>query len=151
MFEEIETIQILPNNLAEKILKREEDIDSTIFLTGGEKGKLRLWDSKKMSEILPNNDKKNFSITTKGVLLKDKIINEVLIGSDDIIILQDDLFNYCSFSGKKNKLETTCICANQHEALDMIIVEEKYLVVATMSPVIKVYDVKSNKLIVCYC
>ena len=143
VFEEIETIQILPESLAEKIFCKK--FEFTTFVTAGEKGKLRFWDTQQMSEIL-NKDgvQKDFSM---DVPLPNQMINDVLVGSEDFVILQDDLFNFCHFS-EKNQMETDCISANQHETLDMIIVGEKYLVLATMSPVIKVYDVKSNKLMI---
>ena len=82
------------------------------------------------------------------VPLPNQMINDILVGSEDFVILQDDLFNFCHFTENKNKMETDCISANQHETLDMIIVGEKYLVLATMSPVIKVYDLKLNKLMI---
>ena len=154
VFEEIETIQILPKTLAEKIFcKKNFDEFTTTFLTAGEKGKLRFWNSQQMSEILHNNkdggtDQKDFLIEDNVVPLPNQIINDVLVGSEDLVILQDDLFNFCHFTENKNKLETDCISANQHETLDMIIVGEEYLVLATMSTVIKVYNLKLNKLMI---
>ena len=149
VFEEFESIQLVPDNLVERLLRQQ--LESTVILACGEKGKIRFWDCGKMGEILPSSvegNKKDFAITSKGVLLKDQKIIDVLPGSEDLVVLQDDLFNICSFQGKKNKIETTCTSSNQHESLDMIIVKDQYLVVANMSPVIKVYDIKTNELFI---
>ena len=153
-FEEIESILLLPTSPASKIANQTLDENDFYIVGSGEKGKIRVWNSKKMTEILPVNEKKDFSITKKGVLLKEQKISHLLVCNDDdesnsskqsIIIFQDDLLSICQFKGAKNKVELQPICSNQHEILDMVIIGDKYLVVATMSPVIKIYNLSNNK------
>lgn len=144
-FEEIETIQLVSNELACKIARQAFEHDDHFILTGGEKGKLRLWNADKKLEVLPLGEKQEFALSSKGVLLRDQKVCELLVDEQGgVTILQDDLLSHCSFVGKKNKVEQFAICANQHEALELSIVGEKYLVVATMSPVIKVYNLKQD-------
>ena len=84
------------------------------------------------------------------LLLKEQKISHLLVCSDDedseqsLIIFQDDLLSLCKFKGTKNKVELQPICSNQHEILDMVIIGDKHLVVATMSPVVKIYDLSNN-------
>ena len=152
-FEEIETIQLLPVSLASKVTNQTLDENDSYIIGSGEKAKIRVWNSKVMSEILPLGEKKDFSITKKGVLLKEQKVSHILVcGADEedkddesLIIFQDDMLSLCKFKGSKNKVESMPICSNQHEILDMIMIGEKHLVAATMSPVIKIYNLVDNK------
>jgi hypothetical protein len=148
VFEEIETIQMLPWTIASKLANNNLGLDdekSEYFVTGGEKGRIRLWNCDKMVEILPQNEQKDFPVTSKGVILKGEKISDVFASplDDSITIVQDDIFVHCQFSGKKNKVEKFVVCANQYEALDMAIVGDRHLVVATMSSVLKVLQENS--------
>ena len=138
VFEELETLEICDFSIAKMV---HNDIEEgEYFLASGEKGKIRCWNGKKMTEILSEKD----SISKKGVLLKDQKVNQVLCCPDknSVVIFQDDLLSICEL--KEQKLKNRTLCANQHEVLDMTIVQERFLVVATMSSIIKVYDLQEN-------
>ena len=148
-FEELENIQLLSVSLASKICNQVLDESDFYIIGSGEKAQIRVWNSKTMSEILPSDNKKCFSITKKGVLLKDQKVNHLLVCNEDdsLIFFQDDLLSLCSFKGTKNKVTAIPICSNQHEILDMVMIGEKHMVVATMSPVIKIYNLLDNNML----
>merc|ERR550519_2963594 len=82
-FEEIEIIQLLPLSLASKITNQTLDESDFYIVGSGEKAQIRVWNSKLMTEILPNDGKKCFSLTKKGVLLKEQKVNNLLICNED--------------------------------------------------------------------
>ena len=142
-------------SLASKVTNQTLDENDSYIIGSGEKAKIRVWNSKVMSEILPLGEKKDFSITKKGVLLKEQKVSHILVcGADEeedkndesLIIFQDDMLSLCKFKGSKNKVESMPICSNQHEILDMVMIGEKHLVAATMSPVIKIYNLGAKYL-----
>ena len=144
-------------SLASKVTNQTLDENDSYIIGSGEKAKIRIWNSKVMSEILPLGEKKDFSITKKGVLLKEQKVSHILVcGADEeedkndesLIIFQDDMLSLCKFKGSKNKVESMPICSNQHEILDMVMIGEKHLVAATMSPVIKIYNLGAKCLFV---
>ena len=141
VFEEIETMSFVTASLTSRLSGKDCQGQSEGFLlTAGEKGRLRLWDLKKQSELLPTNEKKDFAITTKGVIMPDTKVSDVFVQEEDstLVVVQDDLLSLCTITGKKNKIERRILCTNQYEALEMIILDERFLVVATTSSVIKV-------------
>ena len=143
-------------SLASKLTNQTLDENDSYIIGSGEKAKIRVWNSKVMSEILPVGEKKDFSITKKGVLLKEQKVSHLLVCGTDkeednkddesLIIFQDDMLSLCKFKGSKNKVESMPICSNQHEILDMIMIGEKHLVAATTSPVIKIYNLGAKYL-----
>ena len=149
-FEELESIEILPKSLALKIINKPDYDGENFIIASGDKSNIRIWNSKDMTEILPDNEKKDFSLTSKGVLIKSEKVNQLIVApqtenfEESVVICQDDFFSQCRFSGKKNKIEKTVISSNQHEILEMITMHETFLIVATMSPVLRIYDLKSG-------
>ena len=144
-------------SLASKVTNQTLDENDSYIIGSGEKAKIRVWNSKVMSEILPVGEKKDFSITKKGVLLKEQKVSHLLVcgavedveedkDDESLIIFQDDMLSLCKFKGSKNKVESMPICSNQHEILDMIMIGEKHLVAATTSPVIKIYNLGAKYL-----
>ena len=149
VFEELECIKLLPFGLAAKITNNQELEETDSFIVAsGENAKIRVWNTTKQTEIV---GEKEFSISNKGVLLKNQKVSQILVNPESLVLLQDDLLSHVKFAGKKNKIDKDPICSNQHEALDLILIDGHYLVVATVSPVIKVYDVTNgNKMMVAY-
>ena len=148
VFEELECIKLLSFGLASKITNQELDENDSFIVGSGENAKIRVWNTTKQTEILGEKD---FSVTSKGVLLKSQKVSQLLVCQESLISLQDDLLCHVKFKKKNNKIDKDPICSNQHEALDLILIDGHYLVVATVSSVIKVYDVTNeNKLMVAY-
>lgn len=146
VFEELETIDLCSLEFARKLTKNSDLEGQEFALVSGEKGKLRLWNAgKNMVEILPR-DSKDFEVNTKGVVIPQQKVNQVMVCPDDngLIICQDDLLSVCNFSQKKNNVEQYTLCSNQHEILDMTMIDGHYLAVASMSNVIKIYNLKED-------
>lgn len=146
VFEEIETLVHIGHELVSKGFGHPNS--GGHFLTSaGEKGQLRLWDVDKMVEILPpptHKNKKEWEINAKAVVVPNSKINHVFLSETFLAIVQDDLISQCTFDSGNASI----LCSNQHETLDMCVVADVWLVIATMSPIIKVYNAETGRLIV---
>ena len=99
--------------------------DGSSFLTGGSKGKLRLWNSESGKEL----DSARFAEwSLDGVNIGSLAMDK----SDNVHFVQDDLL--LSRPGK------SIMSLNRNEINDMALVKEKFLVVAGNSSILKVYQ-----------
>ena len=107
-------------------------------ITGGEKGKLRLWNITSGREVNINEEYQ----TIHGAGLQSKISDIHLTGDEkDLYIVQDDLISrvHLNLPSEKKVYDISLTSTNQYEVLDFAILEN-YLLIATTSSVLKLYE-----------
>lgn len=144
-FEEIETILPVDFNTAsyfigKKIAKDLLASDGEYCISAGEKGKLRIWSVDKFNEINFEKGKLDKSLVAPG-----RKIESIWAEDKTFYIIQDDTIS--QYSLKKASLMSVT-CSNQYEVLEFAILEPSYLIVASGSSDVKVYNLEDHSLTV---
>ena len=150
--EEIERVIIVSADFVRRITKNLEpgkssknqimnshfDEKGLYCVTGGQKGKLRVWELSSGREVNINEGHHNI----QGVGLQSKI-SDLHMASDEetLYFLQDDVISqvYFGVRGDVKEYDVNLTSTNQHEVLDFAVLSD-FLIVATTSNVLKVYD-----------
>ena len=130
----------LKSSVASKsLLESTDSSNSTSYImTGGEKGKLRIWDVTSGMEQNIQHGTYNF----QEICPQNKI-SDLYVSSDEktFYLVQDDIISQIhinpTMETSKCSVSLTSTC--QHEVLDFLTLDE-YLVVATTSSILKIYE-----------
>ena len=130
----------LKSSLASKSLKEGTDSSNSTsyIMTGGEKGKLRIWDVTSGKEINIQHGTCNFQ-----ELCPQNKISDLYVTSDEntFYLVQDDIISQIHIKPmmETSKCSVSLTSTCQHEVLDFLTLDE-YLVVATTSSILKIYE-----------
>ena len=116
--------------------------DDHYCITGGQKGKIRIWNISSGREINVLHTNQN----VLGTALQNKISDLYLTKQEsDFFLVQDDLLTRFQLlaTEQEERTKISFVTTNQYEVLDFAILEN-YLIVATTSNTLRLYEFSSS-------
>ena len=127
------------NNISGKFQLGEDNKEHDMYcMTGGQKGKIRVWNISSGREI--NINQGNYIIPGVGV---QHTISDLHMTNNEknLYVVQDDIISQVNFeiNCETKAYDVNLTSTNQYEVLDFAILDS-YLIVATTSSVLKIYE-----------